>query len=593
MRKILTLALALALAVGVRAEFVRPDVAARMAGGLMGMTGIPELQNSSSQHSASRDGQQATPDYYIFNNPQGGWVIIAADDRVTPVLGYSDTGRFSDDDLPDNLSWWMESVAKGVQSVRNSSGKASDQIKAEWDALTAGVMPRLTASEGRLLETAQWDQISPYNQYCPKIKSESERSDAGCIATALSIIMRYNKWPERGNGTTEGYTTYTKRAYISPNTLSSHYYDWDDMPLTDATKRTGWSDSQISKVARVMYDCGTAVQMDYSSEGSSASNVRIAYALKNHFSYSKNVVGMQRSGYTLDQWFSIIKNEIDNGRLVYYTGNGTNYGHAFVCDGYMSNNSMFHINWGWGGKLNGFFNMDLKIPSSYEFSQNQFAVIGIAPDTCNFELPYKEKIQTYVADNSYCIIPVKFYDLTQGNDLRFRIGYFGFNSPLRVKKEFKVCLMDQSGTVVRQEGWYGSITFPRFDEYVRFDTTQTTTLQVVPELTDCFKLFVKDDDGEWVPVAQNRDYYPLLEHVSCGVTPEPLILLPESFQAGQEMELKLSLGMVPVKSVQWKVNGTEYNGTTLVLENGTTELRADVQYQDGTEGTILRTVNVK
>ena len=185
MRKILTLALALALAVGVRAEFVRPDVAARMAGGLMGMTGIPELQNSSSQHSASRDGQQATPDYYIFNNPQGGWVIIAADDRVTPVLGYSDTGRFSDEDLPDNLSWWMESVAKGVQSVRNSSGKASDQIKAEWDALTAGVMPRLTASEGRLLETAQWDQISPYNQYCPKIKSESERSDAGCIATAL------------------------------------------------------------------------------------------------------------------------------------------------------------------------------------------------------------------------------------------------------------------------------------------------------------------------------------------------------------------------------------------------------------------------
>ena len=96
-----------------------------------------------------------------------------------------------------------------------------------------------------------------------------------------------------------------------------------------------------------------------------------------------------------------------------------------------------------------------------------------------------------------------------------------------------------------------------------------------------------------MPVAQNRDYYPLLEHVSCGVTPEPLILLPESFQAGQEIELKLSLGMVPVKSVQWKVNGTEYNGTTLVLENGTTELRADVQYQDGTEGIILRTVNVK
>lgn len=592
MKKLVTLVSALALAVFVRAEYVGPDVAANAARVFLDMNQTPQLQNPGPLHSASRNGNASAPDYYIFNNPDGGWVIISADDRISPVLGYSPTGSFTLDDIPQNIDWWLESVSMSVEFVRNSNINVSETVKTEWKSLLSGTGTSQLAIE-KVLETANWDQISPYNQNCPIVNGEKERADAGCVASAMAIIMRYNKWPGRGKGQIGGYVTATSRTYIPNFLISGHTYDWDDMPLTDAAKRIGWADRQITKVAGLMYDCGVAVKMDYSSQGSSTTNVLVPYAFNKNFSYSDKIIGLSRSFYKLDRWFSIIKNEIDQGRVVYYSGTGNGNGHAFVCDGYQQTDSMFHVNWGWGGKQNGFYRMNLKIPYSFEFPNDQFAVIGIAPDTCNFEITEKQQLEVYVKDNSYGIQPCHISDLKKGFPVNFRTGYLGLFSDVRVTKQFKVCLMDQSGETVRQEGWYGSITFQRYDEYYHSDSTQYTQLDVIPELTDVFKLFVKEDDGEWTPVTANHDYFPELEHVSCGVTPEPLIVLPESCSLGQKIELKLSLGMMPVKSVQWSVNGKVYRGTTLELGHGKTELRADVRYFDDSSGTIFRTVNVE
>lgn len=592
MKKFVTMILALALACLVRAEYVRPDVAASAARVFLDMNQTPQLQNPGPLHSASRNGQSSDPDYYIFNNPDGGWVIISADDRISPVLGYSPTGSFTLDDIPQNIDWWLESVSRSVEFARNSNNSVSETVKKEWKSILSGTGNSPLAIE-KVLETANWDQISPYNQNCPIVNGEIERADVGCVASSMAIIMRYYKWPGRGKGLIGGYTTETTGTYIPRFSIANHTYDWDDMPLTDAAKRIGWADRQITKVAGLMYDCGVSVMMDYSSLGSSAGNNMLEYVFNRYFSFSDKIVGLSRSLYTLDRWFSIIKNEIDEGRVVYYSGRKNELGHAFVCDGYQQLDSMFHINWGWGGNKNGFYRMNLKIPYSYEFPDEQFALIGIAPDTCDFELTEKRQVAIKILDNTYGISPAGIPDIKIGTSFKFNIGYLEFTSAVPVTKQFKVCLMDQMGETIRQEGWYCSIRFPAFDSYLRNNITQSTRLDVNPELTDCFKLFVKDDTGEWIPVTANRDFFPELEHVSCGITPEPLIVLPDYCSLGQKIELKLSLGNMPVKSVQWRVNGKVYRDATLELGSGKTELRADVQYFDGSSGTILRIVNVE
>ena len=99
------------------------------------MSTLPVQEKSSAQMAAGRDGDQDDA-YYVYNNPDGGWVIIAADDRVNPVLGYADNGSFSLDDMPDNLKWWMEGLARAVEEVRTSGAEASDAARAAWRSLT-------------------------------------------------------------------------------------------------------------------------------------------------------------------------------------------------------------------------------------------------------------------------------------------------------------------------------------------------------------------------------------------------------------------------------------------------------------------------
>ena len=189
MRRILTLAFALALTLGVRAELVRPDVAARYAQGVLGMKQTPAVQN----RAPSRDAQNA-PQYYIFNNPDGGWVIIAADDRVNPVIGYSNEGSFLTAEMPDNLKWWMDGVAATIDAVREKGDKVA--ARPEWRS------PKYGAPDAQKVEliTARWDQREPFNNLCPIVTGENVRSLTGCVATSMAIIMRYNRWPAKGKG---------------------------------------------------------------------------------------------------------------------------------------------------------------------------------------------------------------------------------------------------------------------------------------------------------------------------------------------------------------------------------------------------------
>ena len=589
-RYFITLLILWAITPGINAGVVTPDKAARYAGKLMGMSSLPDMEESSAQRVAGRDGEQ-NPGYYVFNNPDGGWVIIASDDRITPVLGYSESGRFSLDDMPENVSWWMNGIAHVIDLVRGSDAEASEQAKMAWMVLDGRIAA--PKNETKTKTTANWSQDTPYNDLCPIVAGEKKRAVTGCVATAMSIIMRYNSWPEKGNGTVGGYYTTTFRTRIPSYSIDSHVYDWSNMPLTDGSNSMSrWTDEQKRQVSQLIFDCGLSVNMDYTySEGSAASSDNVPGAIKNHFSYSEKATGLYRSSYTLDRWFSIIKNEIDQDRIVYYSGVGDAGGHAFVCDGYDTDGQKLHINWGWGGAFNAFYTLDLAVDDS-DFSTFQMAVIGFAPNTSVVEHDEESQLLHFPSGDFPGLKPTSAMDIVQGKQLQFGVGYLMNCTDKSVSKEFKVCLIDGKNGSVRQEGWLLNMDFPPADGNGYADMTAKTVLNVTPQLTDYFMLYVKDG-ADWVPFNHNHDVFPDADGMCCGVTQDPVIILPETCSAGQKIDLKLSYGFEPVISKNWSVNGESYDAPTLTLGSGTTEIKVDVEYFDGSTGTISATVKAE
>ena len=581
MRRILTLAFALALTLGVRAELVRPDVAARYAQGVLGMKQTPAVQN----RAPSRDAQNA-PQYYIFNNPDGGWVIIAADDRVNPVIGYSNEGSFLTAEMPDNLKWWMDGVAATIDAVREKGDKVA--ARPEWRS------PKYGAPDAQKVEliTARWDQREPFNNLCPIVTGENVRSLTGCVATSMAIIMRYNRWPAKGKGVIGGYTTETANTYIPAYSIDEHEYIWDYMPMNNSIG-ADWSAEQKNQVAQLMHDCGVSVQMDYSSESSGTSSGNMLKAMQENMSYSESSALVSRSSYNLDEWYSLIKSEIDAGRVVYYAGEGEAGGHAFVCEGYDTDGSKLKINWGWGGAYNGFYTLDLAIPAAgYGFEKNQEAIIGLAPDTTNVVLDNVVSLVCLENDGFYGISPSDWVDITNGSDIRFDVGWLCNNSTKDINAEFRIRLEDKDGNI-RQEGWSLRMNIPASNGYMYSDETVSGRLSVTPDLTDRFRLYMKDSGGNWVPMRGNHDILPDLDGIMCGVTHDPVIMVPDGCSAGQEAELSLTLGFTPVTSVKWSVNGVELIGNRVVLSEGINEIRAEVQYLDSSTGYICRTLTVE
>lgn len=584
MRRVLILAMALVLSLGVRAEFVRPDVAARYAQGVLGMKQAP-VQQGSAQRAASRDAQSA-PQYYVFNNPEGGWVIIAADDRVNPVIGYSDEGAFIQDNMPENLKQWMDGVAATIDAVRRDGEGVKS--RPEW-AATHRSAPDARKVE---LKTALWDQAPPFNSLCPIVTGENVRSVTGCVATSMAIIMRYNRWPARGNGVIGGYTTTTAQTYIAAYSIDDHEYIWDYMPMNNSVG-AGWSAEQKYQVAQLMHDCGVAVKMDYTSEASSAQSSDMIKALQNFMSYSESSALISRASYNLDEWYSIMKREIDAGRVVYYAGEGESSAHAFVCDGYDTDGSKLHINWGWGGNSNGFYTLDLTIPDyDLSFSEYQEAIIGIAPDTAVVELDDVASLIFHEHEGHYGISPVTPVDMVSGSEIKFLVGWVSNYSTRDMNAEFRVRLEDKDGKV-RQDGWNLSLKIPGLDGYMYNEYTAVGRLMVNPNLTDRFRLYMKDDAGKWVPVRGNHDILPDVDGVMCGVTQDPLIIVPDDCAAGQEIELTLTMGFQPLKTVRWSVNGDLLNDNKVVLKPGDNVIRAQVEYLDQSTGYICRTLTVE
>ncbi len=319
--------------------------------------------------------------YYVFALQPKGFVIVAADNRVEPILGYSTNGSFSTDNLPENCRSWLQHYAEEIAYARTHDIAATASISLEWDALLSTdatsptLAPKSTTAVLPLLTTT-WDQSPYYNNLCPG--SGSDQAVTGCVATAMAQLIHFWEYPAHGFGTHQ----YTDPTYgLQSADFANTTYQYSLMP-NELTANS--SAAQVNAVATLMRHCGVAVNMEYSPTGSSAQDFATRTAFVSHFGYRAHLA--QKSYQTTDwygwttthevytdaEWLALIKNELDAGRPLYYSGSGSG-GHAFVCDGYDADD-LLHINWGWGGWCDGYFAVGNLNPGSNYFNEDNMVI---------------------------------------------------------------------------------------------------------------------------------------------------------------------------------------------------------------------------
>lgn len=373
MRNILLPAAAIIGAASMHASPITPDQALdRLAGGSLRVA--PKVATAPSrpqlEHTAlTADGAPAA---YVMSAPGvQGYMVLSADDIAAPLLGYSDSGTFDADNMPEAMAWWLEEYARQIEYA--ASKGASPYVPRAARADREAIAP-MTATK--------WDQASPYNDLCPK--EGAQRTYTGCVATSMAQIAKYWQYPEKGKGNIR-YTASTLGKTLSLN-FSNITFDWKNMKDDYSM---GYTEEEGNAVATLMRACGYAVKMNYSTSASAALALNIADGMIKYLDYDPHASYELRSFYPASQWEEMIYDNLKNVGPIPYGGTSmTGGGHSFVCDGY-DGNGYFHFNWGWSGMSDGYFLLDALNPESlgigggmgggYNFSQD--AVLGLQPPT--------------------------------------------------------------------------------------------------------------------------------------------------------------------------------------------------------------------
>lgn len=323
----------------------------------------------------ANDIRRGATDYYVFNVKDGeGFVVVAGDDRVKPILAYSTTGAYDPANVAEAFAFTLMRFQDEIQYVRNHNLEATPDIVAEWKSVAASgqIAPGRNARsvEGPFCETL-WNQSYPWNSQCPEDpEGHGGYTYAGCVATALGQVMKFWDWPAQGNGS----HTYTPDGYPQQTAnFGETEYHFELMPLAlDST--TTLDDAYY--IAQLLHHIGVAVDMQYSAHGSGAYSEDVHNVLRNNFRYACDdyicnyefiFPGM---GYTNEQWLEMLKSSgLYEGMPLYYSGTDDlgRGGHAYVCDGF-DENDYLHFNWGWSGVDNAWCPVGALNTTQYAFN---------------------------------------------------------------------------------------------------------------------------------------------------------------------------------------------------------------------------------
>lgn len=308
----------------------------------------------------------------LFQFSNNGFIIMSADDLISPVLAYSFENSLDFNNLAPGVKFWLEVYKNDILILRDLLLSRSEKVIAEWDNLLSNNSKGTNTVVVNPLITAKWNQDKYYNQYSPKDNGSpsgyDNRVPVGCVALAMSMIMYYYRYPVTGQGSHTNYSDYGSHAV----NFSQQTYDYNAM--------IDELNSYNNEVAKLIYHCATSVDMMYAADGSGAYSQDVVGAVRNYFKYANNVTLLDRTGYTQANWLTQIKTSLNSKKPIYYAGSSTEGGHAFVCDGYDSDD-LCHFNFGWGGSGNGYFSVGTSGTSVGGYYGSQKMIINFFPST--------------------------------------------------------------------------------------------------------------------------------------------------------------------------------------------------------------------
>ena len=346
-----------------------------------------DIQLTLASIAANRD----AVDYYVYNVSNGeGFVIVAADDRVKPILAYSTTGQYDPQNVSDGFAFTLNGFREEIQYVREHNLSATPDIVAEWKSVAStGSLNRgghTRAVVDPLCQTL-WNQNYPWNSQCPEDpEGDGGYTYAGCVATAMGQVMKFWEWPAQGTGS---HTYYPSGYSQQTANFGQTEYHFELMPNTlDSTS----TEEEYFETAQLLHHLGISVDMMYGGNGSGAYSDDVAPALRNYFRYNCDDHITNYGdwwpgwGYSNEEWADMLKaGGLDELIPLYYSGQDDlgQGGHAYVCDGY-DENDYFHFNWGWSGRDNAWCPIGALNTTKYSFNTYNGFTGHIIPQGSNY-----------------------------------------------------------------------------------------------------------------------------------------------------------------------------------------------------------------
>jgi len=352
--------------------------------------------------------------YYIFNiDNNHGFVIVSAEDHGIPILGYSTTGNFDITDVPVQLTGLLENYTLQIEKIRDENFSSNLTIDRQWEKYAvSNISLKKSYSQLKavlpLLRTT-WNQNAGYNADCPAdAGGPGGHAYAGCVATAAGQVMKYYHHPYQGTSSHSYSEPGGGNCAASYGVLSADYstttYGFANMP----------DNSYNAEVATLLYHIGVAVETDYCYDGSGASTSSLEYALETYFGYNSSANYVSKGATSDADWLTLVKGEIDSEKPLIYRGDGVGGGHSFVCDGYDGSDNL-HFNFGLSVSYNGYYAVSSINPGTYDFTNNQGAIFGIAPLTTSVpvsDFTTEGMLKSVAAGGS-----IQFYDQSSGGPI--------------------------------------------------------------------------------------------------------------------------------------------------------------------------------
>lgn len=462
------------------------------------------MQTTDEAYKAPRkaNSKDANPYYYIYNmGNDNGFVIVSGDDRTEKILGYVDSGNFDEDNVPAPLKEWLRGYEREIESL-STIELSSTSPKRKVIEKTKKAIPPMT--------TSKWASGYPYYASTPTF--DNANAPVGCGPVCLAQFLYYYR--DYVNSITSTIPSYTANNVTVSEVPAGTIIDWNNI-IDEYSFNSNYTETQTKAVADLMLYVGESTSTIYYPYTALTATSKYCPALINYFGFDNSIAYIDREYYSVEDWENKIYNELICGRPVIYNAFSTTAGHTLLVDGY-DVSGLFHINWGWAGKNNGYFRLSVldrykqdgfsSIHPQVSYTDKHSALLYAVPasmgcvNTSNYELNGK------ITSASNSTIACKFHNQSgMEGYYQYGVGFVNENDEVILVKRFNksFAYLNNTNSATR----YFSLSANDFQNA----GLDYGTYNVVP-------LFQYIDHGEWKVCQHESANYAIVNYSSNGIS---------------------------------------------------------------------------